>query len=443
MGKKFTHTEYVHRVAEINPNIEILEEYKGIKIPILHKCLIHNIEWMVKPEYIVQGRGCSECIKENSHKTHKEYVEEVAKINPNIEVIGEYASARTKILHRCKIDGYEWYAYPFNIIMGTGCPKCANDSVKYKNRKTHDKYIKNLVLINPNIEVIDKYVNAKTKILHRCKICGYEWKVIPNAIMNGNGCPVCSGKLIGQPPEYQNSMWSSEYKDLFAKYFTEEQMKSYMPYSHKKINAICPECGRHKMIASYNVLKGFSCICGDGQSYPNKFMYAMLNQLKIEFLPEYSPDWANMKRYDIYIPSINCIIENHGMQHYDKGFEFIGGRTLEEEQENDKYKKCVANKHGIDNYIIIDCRKSTKEWIQQSVIQSYLPILLSFNTNSINWEECEKFAMSNLIKMASDLWNKNLTVKEIASKLKVSASTVKNYLRKADDIGWCNYQKKK
>ena len=86
-----------------------------------------------------------------------------------------------------------------------------------------------------------------------------------------------------------------------------------------------------------------------------------------------------MKRYDIYIPSINCIIENHGIQHYNKGFEFIGGRTLEEEQENDKYKKCVANKNGVENYIIIDCRKSTKEWVEQSVMQSYLPILLNFN----------------------------------------------------------------
>ena len=45
-------------------------------------------------------------------KTHEEYVVEVAKANPNIEVIGTYINIKTKILHRCKIDGYEWYATP-------------------------------------------------------------------------------------------------------------------------------------------------------------------------------------------------------------------------------------------------------------------------------------------------------------------------------------------
>lgn len=57
-------------------------------------------------------------------KTHEEYVVEVAAINPNIEVVEEYINAKTKILHRCKIDGYEWYAIPYDILCGTGCPNC-------------------------------------------------------------------------------------------------------------------------------------------------------------------------------------------------------------------------------------------------------------------------------------------------------------------------------
>lgn len=443
IGKKITHEEYVQRVTEINPNIEVIEEYKGIKIPILHKCLAHNIEWMVRPEYIVQGRGCSECIKENSYKTHKEYVEEVAKVNSNIKVVGEYVGARIKILHRCEIDGYEWYAYPFDIVRGIGCPKCASNSVGYKIKKTHDEYVKNLALINHNIEVIGRYVNARTPILHKCKIDGYEWIVRPNNILSGQSCPICSGKAIGQPPEYKNSIWASEYKEMFSKYLTEEQMKTNMPHSHKKINAICPECGKYKMISPDRILKGFGCICGDGISYPNKFMYSLLDQINIDFQTEYSPKWVNGKRYDFYIPSINCIIENHGIQHYDKGFEFIGGRTIEEEHENDEYKKCAANQNGVNSYIVIDCKKSTKEWIKQSVMQSRLSILLNFNAESINWKECEEFATSNLIKIASDLWNRDLTVKEIVSKLKVSISTVRNYLRRADSLGWCNYPKKK
>ena len=39
-------------------------------------------------------------------KTHEEYISELAKIHPNIEVIGQYAGSNVKILHKCRIDNY-------------------------------------------------------------------------------------------------------------------------------------------------------------------------------------------------------------------------------------------------------------------------------------------------------------------------------------------------
>ena len=38
-------------------------------------------------------------------KTHAEYVDELAKVNPDIEVVGIYIGNKVKIPHRCKIDG--------------------------------------------------------------------------------------------------------------------------------------------------------------------------------------------------------------------------------------------------------------------------------------------------------------------------------------------------
>ena len=49
-------------------------------------------------------------------------------------------------------------------------------------------------------------------------------------------------------------------------------------------------------------------------------------------------EWSENKRYDVYIPYLNCIVENHGEQHYNNSFKSLNGRTLEEEQKNDKYK---------------------------------------------------------------------------------------------------------
>lgn len=127
-------------------------------------------------------------------KTHEEYVVEVAKANPNIEVIGTYINIKTKILHRCKIDGYEWYATPGHILHNRGCPICGRKSSATTRSKTHSEYVKQVFQLNPNIEVIGIYVNSNTKILHRCRVDGYEWYTTPATILSGKGCPECGAR---------------------------------------------------------------------------------------------------------------------------------------------------------------------------------------------------------------------------------------------------------
>ena len=353
-------------------------------------------------------------------KTHDKYVAEVIDINPNIEVIEEYINDGTKILHRCKICGHEWKIKPSNVLQYHGCPICA----KNKLYKTHDEYVSEIFIKIPTIEVLGIYVNNSTKILHRCKECGHEWNATPTYILNGRGCPVCAN--------IHRSIWTSKHKEMFSKYLTEEQMKTNMPNSHKKIDFVCPDCGRHKIECPHNVIKqGFSCICNDGISYPNKFIYGLLNQFNIGYKTEKVFDWSNGKKYDIYIPSLNCIIENHGAQHYERSFEFIGGRTLEEEQENDKYKKQLAVDNGIKYYIQLDCRKSTLKWIKNSVINSDLQKL--FNLNLVDWNRCGQFASSNMIKRVAELWVEKYSIEEISNQLCIAIPTVYKYLRIAKE----------
>jgi hypothetical protein len=47
------------------------------------------------------------------------------------------------------------------------------------------------LIINPDIEVLEEYINTKTPILHRCKIDGCEWKMPPTRALLGQGCPNC------------------------------------------------------------------------------------------------------------------------------------------------------------------------------------------------------------------------------------------------------------
>lgn len=364
--------------------------------------------------------------------THEEYVAKLAKIKPTIEVLGTYVKGNIEISHKCKNCNHEWEIAPHELLKGRQCPKCS-----LTRKKTHEEYIAEVAKLHPNIKVLGKYINNKIKILHKCQIDNYEWESTPNQILRRRGCPVCSGYIIGPPPEYKNSIWASEHKDFFSRYLTEKQMKLYTPHSAQKIQITCPDCKRNKQISIDRLYtQGLCCKCGDGQSYPNKFIYSMLEQLKIPYINEYCPNWSNKKRYDIYLPSFNCIIEMHGPQHYiDIGFR----TTLEYEQNNDKNKKEMALKNHIKNYIIINCSRSDKQYIKNNIMNSTLPSLLNFSENDINWNECHIFALSNLVKVVADKWNQTKSINVILSKLKISKSTIKNYLKIASELNWCDW----
>lgn len=221
MAKKKTHEEYINEVTRKNPNIEVIGIYQGTDTAILHKCKLDNHEWMATPHNILRGSGCPKCaIKTNtniSRKTHAKYAEEVAIKNPNIKVVGEYVNAITPILHRCNIDGYEWYARPANILFGKGCPKCAGTL-----KKTTEIYINELDVINPNVDILEEYINAKTPILHKCRIDGHKWKAAPSNILSGFGCPVCNEshgeKLISRWLEEHDIKYIPQYTFNNCKY---------------------------------------------------------------------------------------------------------------------------------------------------------------------------------------------------------------------------------
>lgn len=372
-------------------------------------------------------------------KTTEEYKQELKLKNSHLQVLGDYVNNHTKILHKCTKHNVTYETTPVQALTGCGCEQCRKERISSLLFKTHERYVKELYEKNKNVEVLGTYVGADIKILHKCKICNYEWNIKPNTILHNKGCPVCSGNIIGPAPEYRNSIWASEYREYLSQYLTEEQMKQYAPHSKKYIDAICPDCGEHKLIKVYQLKdQGIGCICGDGYSYPNKFVYNILCQLKLNVKPEYSPSWAERKRYDEYLIDYNIIIENHGKQHYTQQ-DSLTHRSLEKELENDRIKYQLAKENGINNYIVLDCSESSMQWIKQSILESPLPMLLNFCEHDIDWVAADVYATSNLIKQASDLYNNGMNASNIAKQLSTTCTSVTRWLNKATEIGWCNY----
>lgn len=312
------------------------------------------------------------------------------------------------------------YKYNINDIIETctGSIKILNQTIKINNRGEKRKSYK-----------------------YKCLNCGNEDFITEDHLWRRNGgcntcCPSPRKVLKGYNDIATTSPWIIEW--LFDK----NDAYKYTQSSNKSILFKCKECGHIKeMTLNHFISNGFGClICGDGVSYAEKYMISLLKQLQIDFICQYNPEWIKPKRYDFFIPEYNMIIETHGDQHYN---EVSGGKwgKLNDIKEKDKFKKQMAIKNNIYNYIIIDCRDSDLNFIKNNILNSKLNKML--NLSNINWEKCNRDACSNLIKLASELWKyKTKDTREISNYLDVALGTVIDYLKKAKILGWCDYDKK-
>lgn len=191
MSKKKTHEQYVNELLIINPNIEVIGLYVDTHTKILHRCKIDQYEWEARPHDLLREKGCPICAG-TQKKTHDKYIEELTRLHSNIEVVGHYVNNRVPILHKCIIDDCEWYAAPTNILKGKGCPICGLDRRVKLSTRTHNEFVDLLYNINPNIEVVGQYTRAKDKVALRCKIDGCEWEATADSVLHGHGCPKCN-----------------------------------------------------------------------------------------------------------------------------------------------------------------------------------------------------------------------------------------------------------
>lgn len=313
-------------------------------------------------------------------------------------------------------------------------------------RKTHEEFVKEIKdKYDGEYSVLGTYSksNIKIKVRHNCEKCGnYEMMIIPNNLLRGYSCPVCANQKVVLGI---NTIWDTD-RWMVDLGVSEEDAKRYTHSSGQKITVKCPDCGKEKKIRIADVYrrKSISCSCGNGKSYPEKFIYNLLWQLGVDFETEYKSKWAVNKRYDFYLKNSNCIIETHGEQHYKKGFRIANKKTLKQEQANDKYKREIALSNGIKHYIELDCRESNMDYIKNSILNSKLSQL--FDLSNINWTSCAEFANKNIVKEVCDYWNNKReeeTTTSVGEIFKLSKVSIRNYLNKGVELGWCEYEPKK
>ena len=197
-SRKMTTDAFVGLLATKNPKIAVTGSFKSMSSGIACKCKACGYEWSPTASHLLRGQGCPKCAG-RMRKTQQEFERDLNEVSPTLTVLGEYRNSSTPLLVKCNLCGHEWKPRPSNLLSGCGCPICANKRNSMGRRLTHDQFLERMAVRgNPNTEVLGEYLNAKTKLLCRCRQCGYKWMATPNTLLQGHGCKKCADLATGK-----------------------------------------------------------------------------------------------------------------------------------------------------------------------------------------------------------------------------------------------------
>lgn len=393
-----------------------------------------------------KGSGCPYCSgqKVNKNNCLSTKNPELASewhptLNNGLTPLDVTCGASEKVWWLCD-KGHEWKSSIYSRSYGHGCPFCVNLKIDKSNslftiKPKVAKYwheTKNGDLTPHNVSC-----GSGQKVWWKCD-CGKDYEMTVVHRVKTSACPNCT-QFIFMASKGVDDMWTTN-PDLASLLANPEDGYKYTQSSGKKVDWKCPDCGEIIKDKKISHIKNrmFKChICNDGMSFPERIIYNLLLKLNLDFIHDKTITWSFDRRYDFYLPFYNTIIEIHGKQHYKEMFKNIGGRTLEEEQENDRLKEKLAKENGIEHYIVIDARHSDFEYIKINIMKSTIGKL--FDIDSIDWDKINKKSQSSLLFKICDLWNEGCSIKKISNELSKDRNTITKYLKVANTLSFVDY----
>lgn len=291
--------------------------------------------------------------------------------------------------------------------------------------------------------------NGHKKYTYKCLKCTYEGQKDEWGFRGKTGCPCCANQIVvkGINDITTTDPWMIDFFVGGA-----EEAAQYTKSSGLHIKPKCPYCGRVKenTISLNNLYKTrkVSCVCRDGMTIPNKFIYALMEQLyeqqKIQyFQSEYK---IENRKFDMYfiIGEQQYLIEMDGGKGHgyiiakhplgNNKFRAVSAKMFL----NDAYKDSLAQKSNIP-LIRIDCYYSDLEYIKTNILQSKLVEIVDIK--NIDWERLAKTCCSNLKYEVCKYKKENPEVfaNECAEKFGLSRTTIYEYWKEGTTYGWCYY----
>ena len=136
MTRRKTYEEFIKEFEELqktnerSKSIIIKGEYEKSSAPIDVECSVCGHEWSPLVKTLLAGRGCDKCNRKSTRSNHKKFLErfEEWKVKyphyENINIVGEYITAKAPVDVECKICGHTWELKPYRLCLGYGCQEC-------------------------------------------------------------------------------------------------------------------------------------------------------------------------------------------------------------------------------------------------------------------------------------------------------------------------------
>lgn len=147
-----SHETFVNEINSLGKTVELITEYKNQKTKVFVRCKICGDERWVLPAVLLRvgGSGCPKCSVKNAglklRKSHEEFVAEVGKINPHIEIVSRYTKQDEAISVCCQICGHIHSITASKLLTRIyNCPICS-DNITFPNKFMHS------ILMENNIE---------------------------------------------------------------------------------------------------------------------------------------------------------------------------------------------------------------------------------------------------------------------------------------------------
>ena len=284
-------------------------------------------------------------------KTKEDFIEDAIKIHGDKYDYSkvEYINAHIKVCIVCPKHGEFWQT-PASHLNGRECPKCSNEnSTNFKKSKEY--FIQRALAKHGDKCDYSKveYVDSTTPVCIICPEHGEFWQT-PSNHTNKNkpkGCCVCGKNKSKEKSKLQLSEFINKSNIIHNNKYDYSNVK-YKNY-RTPVCIVCPKHGEFWQTPSHHLNNEGCPVCNT-----SKLENEVENVLKtnnINFIFQYSPNWANKFRYDFYLIESNIIIECQGEQHYypvdfgGKGEE-ISEQNFRNNVENDRRKYNLAIENG-------------------------------------------------------------------------------------------------